>query len=298
MIASVLKSVFDVIFSLLQWVLYAAFAVAIPIVLMCGILFIIGLFRGYKVPKRSIKRKLYYADRFNPLKLLFWELPNRLIKDFFNRDPDSFYTYGVHLFCGEQGSGKSISAAHFAKMTMERYPCAKLASNIDLNFQDSKITSWKNILTTNNGTKGQIIFLDEIQNWFSSNESKNFPPEMLTEITQQRKQRKIVIGTSQVFGRVSKPIREQITLLYKPLTIFGALTIVRVYKVDLKDDGTVEKMHFRRWYAFVHDDELRNCYDTYEKVERLSVKGFQPRSEQVCNSSAVSVNNSYFLNKK
>ena len=104
---------------------------------------------------------------------------------------------------------------------------------------------------------------------------------MLTEITQQRKQRKCVVGTSQVFTRISKPIREQITLLYKPMTIAGCLTIVRVYKVALNDDGTVKDMKRRRVYAFVHDDELRSCYDTYEKVERLTLKGFQPRSEQL-----------------
>ena len=104
---------------------------------------------------------------------------------------------------------------------------------------------------------------------------------MLTEITQQRKQRKCVVGTSQVFTRISKPIREQITLLYKPMTIAGCFTIVRVYKVTLNDDGTVKDMKRRRTYAFVHDDELRSCYDTYEKVERLTLKGFQPRSEQL-----------------
>lgn len=294
MILSILQSVFGVIFALLKWVFYALAAVIIPILIMCGVMFLVGLFRGNKIPQRTLRRTFKYVERFNPVKLLFWRFPRRLIKDYFSRNPDDFDTYGVHLFCGEQGSGKSIAAVHFAKMTLERNPCARLSSNIDLNFQHSKIEDWSDILTTNNGSKGQIIFLDELQNWFSSNESKNFPPEMLTEITQQRKQRKIVIGTSQVFGRVSKPIREQITLLYRPMTIAGALTIVRVYSVDLKEDGTVSKMHFRRWYAFVHDDELRNCYDTYEKVQRLSVKGFQPRSEQI-NTDNKSANNNLFI---
>ncbi len=280
MVASVLNSVIKTLFSLLQYVIYSVLAVIIPIFVMCGVFFIVNLIKGKKIPRRQKKPQLNYAKGANYIKMLFWDFPKRLISDYFERNPDGFDTYGVHLFCGEQGSGKSMAAVHFAKCILERNSMSQLASNIDLNFQQSRIESWEQILTTCNGEYGQIIFLDEMQNWFSSNESKNFPPEMLTEITQQRKQRKIVIGTSQVFGRVSKPIREQITLLYKPMTIAGALTIVRVYKVDLADDGTVTKMHFRRWYAFVHDDELRNCYDTYEKVQRISVKGFQPRSEQ------------------
>lgn len=275
MALQVLNSVLDVLFNLLQWVVYAVIAFVVPIIFMTFVFFIVGLIRGRKIPRRKRKREYKYVQRFNPVRIFFWDLPRQLVNDWFNRNPDGFDTYGVHIFCGEQGSGKSMAAIHFIKCMMERNPCAKLASNINLNFQDGKIEDWTQILQRNNGEEGQIIFLDEIQNWFSSNESRNFPPSMLTEITQQRKQRKIVVGTSQVFTRVSKPIREQITLLYKPMTVLGCLTIVRVYKADVNDDGTVEKLHRRRVYCFVHDDELRNCYDTFEKVERLSLKGFK-----------------------
>lgn len=286
MITPVLNSILNFMFSILQAFLCVLLAVLIPVCVMLLFNFLYRLvFKRQKVPKRSKRPAFHYVEKFNPVKLVFWEFPRRIIKDYFERNPDSFDTYGVHVFAGEQGSGKSIAAAHFIKMIKERNPCCRIASNINLDFQDSVIHDWTDIIQTSNGESGQVIFLDEIQNWFSSNESKNFPPDMLTEITQQRKQRKIVVGTSQVFTRISKPIREQITLLYKPMTIAGCFTIVRVYKVSLNDDGTVKKMKMRRWYAFVHDDELRSCYDTYEKVERLSVKGFQPRSEQLSDSS-------------
>lgn len=275
MALQVLNSVLDVLFNLLQWVIYAVIAFIVPIIFMTFVFFIAGLLRGKKIPRRKRKREFKYVQRFNPVRIFFWDLPRRIVADYFDRNPDSFDTYGVHLFCGEQGSGKSIAAVHFIKMMKERNPCSKLASNISLNFQDGKIENWSQILMQNNGTDGQIIFLDEMQNWFSSNESRNFPPAMLTEITQQRKQRKAVVGTSQVFTRVSKPIREQVTLLYKPMTILGCLTIVRVYKADVTEDGTVDKLHRRRVYCFVHDDELRQAYDTFEKVERYSLKGFQ-----------------------
>lgn len=288
MITPVLTAILNFMFAIMQALLYVFLAVFVPLCFMLLANFVYRvIFRRQKLPKRSKKLIFHYAGRFNPLKLLFWDFPKRLMQDYFERCPDSFDTYGVHVFAGEQGSGKSIAAVHFIKMIIERNPLCRVASNINLDFQDSVIHDWTDILQTSNGTNGQVIFLDEIQNWFSSNESKSFPPEMLTEITQQRKQRKIVVGTSQVFTRISKPIREQITLLYKPMTIAGCLTIVRVYKVSLNDDGTVKKMKMRRWYAFVHDDELRSCYDTYEKVERLSIKGFQPRSEQIHESVSI-----------
>lgn len=280
-------SILRIFFSIFKWVLIAIAVAILPIIVMCGVYtFYYVVIKKQRFPKRKVPRHdLKYTKKRSALKRLYIDFPNRIILDKLHANPDSYDSFGVHVFAGEQGSGKTVAAMHFAKMLKERNPASKIASNIDLNFQDSRIHDWEDILQNNNGEYGQAIIIDEIQNWFNSMESRNFPPEMLTEITQQRKQRKCVIGTSQVFTRIAKPIREQITFLYRPLTIMHCLTIVRVYKVDLKDDGTVNKMHMRRCYFFVHDDELRTCYDTYEKVQRLSSKGFVPRSEQYSNTS-------------
>ena len=80
---------------------------------------------------------------------------------------------------------------------------------------------------------------------------------------------------------MAKQLREQCTLLYEPLTIFNCLTIVRVYKPRIDEAGTVDKKILKKVYFFVHDEELRNAYDTYEKVKRLNLKGYKPRSEQL-----------------
>lgn len=51
---------------------------------------------------------------------------------------------------------------------------------------------------------GEIDVLDEIQNWFNSLQSKDFPPEMLTEITQQRKQTKMILRNKSSIYKISK----------------------------------------------------------------------------------------------
>lgn len=232
------------------------------------------------IPRRTIKRPVpKYSAKTKWFKMIFYDFPKRIIYDKLTLNPDRFNNYGIHIFCGEQGSGKSIAAVHFIKCIKEQNPMCKIGSNIDLDCMDKSIEDITDIISTNNGELGQIIYLDELQNWFSSNESKNFPPEMLTEITQQRKQAKCIVGTSQVFTRVSKPIREQITLLYKPTTICGCLTIVRVYRAHVDQDGALESQKLLRFYGFVHDEELRNSYDTYNKVERLVNKGFVIRTD-------------------
>ena len=286
-----LLSILRIFFSLFKWLLIAVAVLLLPIFVMLGVYsFYYVVIKKQHFPKRTVPRhNLKYTKKRSVFKRLYLDFPKRIVQDRLNANPDSYDTYGVHVFAGEQGSGKTVAAMHFAKMIKERNPCSKIVSNINLNYQDAQIHSWEDILQNNNGEYGQAIIIDELQNWFNSNESRNFPVEMLTEITQQRKQRKCVIGTSQVFTRVAKPIREQVTFLYRPITIMHALTIVRVYKCDLKEDGTINKMHMRNCYFFVHDDELRSCYDTYEKVKRLSAKGFLPRSEQYGNTSTVYV---------
>lgn len=255
--------------------------ILIPFLISCLVFLLINLKKGLRFKKRSVNTKLHYARRRSKLLRFYVDFPRQLMSDVMTSDPDEFDIFGVHIFAGEQGSGKTIAALHFIKMILERNPKCKIASNIDIDFQNDVIGDWRDILNLNNGIYGQVIMLDEIQNWFSSNESRNFPVEMLTEITQQRKQRKIVVGTSQVFTRISKPIREQITLLYLPITVFGCLTFVRVYKLALNDDGTIREKRLRKCYFFVHDPELRSCYDTYQKVQRLSVVGFQDRDKQL-----------------
>lgn len=251
---------------------------------MAAIWIIVYLIKGSKLPKRT--EKSIYKKR-NIFVRLFFDFPRALARDFLNRNPDAMKIHGIYMFCGEQGSGKTIAAIQFLREQLKKHPKIRIKSNIKISFQHGKITHWTQILNSNNGSIGEIDFIDEIQNWFSSNESKNFPVEMLSEVTQQRKQHKVIVGTSQVFTRMSKPLREQTKFLCLPFTIAGCLTVVRVYKPVLDDTGTMINKNFVKMYFFVHDKELRDCYDTFEKVERLSSKGFQPATER----GAINANN-------
>lgn len=252
--------------------------VLLPFVIMCIFQFIRYYRKGYRIPK---KKALSTYHKRPILKRLFWDFPEQFVKDRLDTSADAFPYHGLIMICGEQGSGKTCCMVHMLQSLKKMYPMVHISSNIALDFQDSEITSPDDIILKNNGEYGCIKVLDEIQNWFNSCESGSFPPEMLSEISQQRKQHSLFIGTSQLFHRISKPIREQTHYLLMPMTIAGCMTIVRVYKPKLDDDGNVEKMRRLKTYMFVHNDEIRNAYDTFEKVKRLSVKGWKPRAEQL-----------------
>lgn len=127
---------------------------------------------------------------------------------------------------------------------------------------------------------------------------KIFPQKCCGEISQQRKQRKCIIGTAQVFGRVAKPIREQTSYVYLPKTIMGCLTVVRVTKPIYYDETNFTFKRYIRTYIFAHRPEIRDSFDTYLKVKKMSEIGFKSDLERsVANGQDVNIINNMDLKK-
>jgi ATP-dependent Clp protease ATP-binding subunit ClpX len=229
-------------------------------------------------PKECEPRKFSYGSK---LKRLVVDFPRQYMLDRLNFDPDRFPEKGVHIIEGEQGDGKTLTVCFLLRMYQKLYPKLVVKTNFEYKYQDGVIEHLGDVMGSKNGIYGEIHVLDEIQNTFNSLQSKNFPPEMMNEITQCRKQVKMIIGTSQVFTRVAKPIREQTYVLYSPITIAGCLTIVRKYKPQLNEDGGVENRALLGIFFYVHSKELRESYDTYKKIERMAMTGFKSETERI-----------------
>lgn len=223
-------------------------------------------------PIKDEKRRF---KQHNFLVRLFIDFPKQLAYDRITIDPNTFQEYGMHLLCGEQGSGKTTLMAYLVRKYKQIYPRVIVRSNFSCSMEDYSLTSWEQLTLDTNGIYGEIDCIDEIQNWFSSNQSKNFPPDMLTIITQQRKVRRCILATSQVFTRVAKPIRENTYLMYYPATFAGCITFVRVYKPILDEQGNLKERKFRKFFFFVHDEELRNMFDSYKTICNLRDSGFK-----------------------
>ena len=236
---------------------------------------------------RKVKKVLPIPSSVQPdkqtflLKRIFIDFPRQLAYDRLTIDPNTFPIYGMHLFCGEQGSGKTTCMAYMIRKYKRMYPRLKVVSNFHCTMQDRALEDWRDLTLDTNGIYGEIDCIDEIQNWFASNASRDCPPDMLTVITQQRKVRRCIFATSQVFTRVAKPIRENTYLMYYPFTIAGCLTVVRVYKPVLDEQGILKERKLRKVFCFVHDQELREMFDSYKTICTLSRSGFKPLAEQI-----------------
>ena len=166
----------------------------------------------------------------------------------------------------------------FTMEMQQRCPKCMVTTNLAYKYENNKLKDWRMLMNYKNGHKGVVVCMDELQNWFSSNDSKNFPPEMLGVITQNRKNRRIILGTSQNFYLLAKAIRSQATEVRRCATLLGCLTIVRRFEPILDSEGTVVEWKKRGIYYFVHNKKLRESYDTYKVIENLSKSGFKEQS--------------------
>lgn len=213
--------------------------------------------------------------KINIIKRLFMHAPKQFVLDTISRDPDFFRPQGLIIFEGRQGSGKSIAMAQYARAMIKEYPLSKCISNMQYKYESTRLSHWKQLITFKNGINGVIVIMDELQNWFSSNQSKNFPPEMLSVITQNRKNRRIILGTSQNFYLLAKAIRSQATEIRRCKTFLGCVTVVRRLEPFLDSEGNVQEYKHRGWYFFVHDEDLRHSYNTYAVIDSLTSSGFK-----------------------
>ena len=269
--------IFKAIFQFLKYPLYAILIFLTIFITCCSFFFILELLKGRRIKKGEHKR----IKKENFLYKVFYKLPKQIVDDAFSREADFFPYQGCVIFEGRQGAGKTISMVEFAMRMQEEYPKALCTSNLGYTKENVSLEDWKMLLDYKNGIYGVIVILDELQNWFSSMDSKNFPPQMLEIITQNRKNRRILLGTAQNFYLLAKAIRSQATEVRRCTTIFGACTIVRRFEPILDSEGNVKEFKKRGWYFFVHDKKLRESYDTYKIIERLKKVGFQDNPVEV-----------------
>lgn len=188
--------------------------------------------------------------------------------------PDYFDPEGLMIFCGPQGSGKTLSAVQYCLRVLRQYPHCKFVSNVkieglptDLDFVE--YDGLDSLFNISNGYNGVLYLIDEIHLEFNSLESKNMSIEEMTEFAQQRKQRKHIVGTSQVFMRLAKPLREQIKNVVLCENFFGLVQHNQLIDgtTATEENGKL-KCEVKGNFWWFHSPELYGCYDTYAKMKR------------------------------
>ena len=189
-----------------------------------------------------------------------------------NKNPEELDVTGINIFTGSQGSGKSLSMIHVFKKLIHDFPKAIVVTNLEFNFKiPNKIKKYEGFedFKIENGIYGVIYLLDEIHLILNSLESKGVPLSIIVELSQQRKQRKLILGTSQVYSRMAKPLREQIRNIIICKNYFSLFQINYLVDAFESQEDNNGKLKFKKMKVsfFFHRKEDYLAYDTYKKMD-------------------------------
>ena len=106
----------------------------------------------------------------------------------FNKEnPTYFRPDGLLVFCGGQGTGKTLSAVNYVYNLAQIYPKSLIVTNIDLrdypvdNQRVFRFNDATDLKRYKNGKEGVIFLIDEIHLYFNSLQSKNINMDVMTQ---------------------------------------------------------------------------------------------------------------------
>lgn len=195
-------------------------------------------------------------------------------------NPERMPCDGILCFCGEQGSGKTLSAVHYVYNLASAFPRAQVVTNVGLTWDlPNDIVSYtgpEQMLELDNGDYGIIFLLDEMHIEFNSLESKGMDAHIFELVSQQRKARKHIVGTSQVFGRLAKPFREQFKYAVCCDNFAGLIFRQQIFKamnVASGEDITTRLCPRATKFYFPAPSDFQ-VYDTTQIIRRMRNNGF------------------------
>ena len=198
---------------------------------------------------------------------LFRDFP-RLLGRAFYESLNNFNDYGIIIFYGPQGCGKTMAVTHYAQKIWAKYPTSKIGSNYHLMIQDFPVKSLKDLVKYNNLDVPQIFCIDEIQKWANSRNWQHLDMSVLGEICYNRKHKRLLLGTAQSISMVDKQFRIQSGCgeFRRCHTFKGFITLVIRFQPKFDMDGNITEKRFKGFYIFLQDEVLRYLYDTLEVI--------------------------------
>lgn len=198
---------------------------------------------------------------------IYW---NTFIKHWTRPKRNQFPT-GTRVYKGFQGSGKTLSMVKYALDITEAFPKCHLYSNIKIKNNKSQLientTHLKKALEDQNGDNGVLILLDEAHLFF--NKKTGISLDVLTAISQQRKDRKRLVFSSQIWEELDISLRKQVKEVINCRCIFSKIQINTLQDGEKLTYDKLEGAYIApkiRTEIWKHNDELYNVYDTYQKI--------------------------------
>lgn len=222
------------------------------------------------------------------LQFIYWKLIDlyRSINNKIKKIEKKPHLYGIYGYFGLPGKGKTMALTYELERLRKKHgDKIYIMTNYFYEGQDIEFKSWEQLLKTYD--KPLVVAWDEVQNEFTSRNFKNFPIELLTLLTQNRKGNGVrIMYTAQRYNRVDKVFRELTHYAIMCNTILGRLTRMRYYHWEdyeqLNTTSNVDmkvKIRQTKTISFVQTDKIRELYNSYKMLESAKSKDYLDRVE-------------------
>ena len=238
-----------------------------------------------------------------------WKLPEYIMYSTY--DHLIYYAYqkykvfpgwGIHLFTGKFGQGKTSLMTIRAYNLACKYPQLNILTNINLaNFPEHtriiKLQTARDIL---NAPENTLVLIDEIGTLFNSRDfsmgKNSVPKPVFQHLCQCRKRHMMIYGTVQRFNLLDKQIRD-ISATVRECSAKGAHPFSRVltevcYSIDEYEAYSQNRMYTPTpSYSdvLIQKDQYRQLYDTTELIQGLLNDEYLSDEEILRNQGVIEV---------
>ena len=231
------------------------------------------------------------------LMYVFYDLLNY---KYYNKDK-LYYGWGIHLFTGKFGMGKTSLMVIKAYEECKQYKQLNVITNLKL----SNFPVWTNIMPLNsvddilNAPNNSIILIDEIGTIFNSRDfmsEKSIPKSLFQMLCQCRHRNLKIYGSVQRFLLCDKQIRDVSATVTECRCSFGhpfsrMLTGV-LYSIDEYEALCNNPLYEPRpsdFCVYIQSEKYRHLYDTREMVQGMLEMKYLSDEEILRNQGTVNI---------
>lgn len=193
-----------------------------------------------------------------------------------------FYGWGIHLFTGKFGAGKTSLMVIKAYKLCEKYPQLHIVTNIKLqNFPSyTKILPLRSAEDILNAPTNSLILIDEIGTLFNSRDfssgKKSVPKAVFQHLCQCRKRHLMLLATVQRFNLLDKQIRDITATVTDCKSSFkhpfSRKLTAYCYDIEEYEAAQTNPMYIPKMYdsyIYLQTEQYRHLYDTSELIQGL-----------------------------
>lgn len=223
---------------------------------------------------------------FNPHLVSFYSVKD--IFDYFRyRKWEEFNEFGISMFVGMFGHGKTLTMTHKARMLYNKYgDSLRFISNYKLiGIPYTPLVNFNQLIDlqadSDENIKGYVVLIDEISSVLSHRNFSSFPLDLLPILLQQRKRKIVIYCSSQRFFMVDKIFRSVTNYVYDCNKYWRFQTWKRYDAWDYENAMNVRLISsIGRGCWFVRNKDF-DSYDTSQIITKEDCSNFISNEEAI-----------------